>query len=143
MAVGIQPQYSAPGRLADVLALIQVLALDPHAHRSSKGLEQELQGPPRSAQTWEAIANEHPEFFRVALSGEHIVSLVARHVADRDDKGVRGPLNADYAAGLLKLAVELHDREVQRRQQWHIWIPLGTALISSFLGAVLGSWLGS
>jgi hypothetical protein len=39
--------YLADGRLADVLALIQVLALDSAAHRSEEGIASELQGAPR------------------------------------------------------------------------------------------------
>ena len=38
--------YAIPGRLSDVLALIQVLALDADAHRSLSGIEKELQGNP-------------------------------------------------------------------------------------------------
>jgi len=41
--------YAEPKRLADVMALIQVLALDEHTHRSEEDLKDELQGPPRSA----------------------------------------------------------------------------------------------
>jgi hypothetical protein len=58
--------YLAEGRLADVLALIQVLALDEHAHHSKDGLASKLQGPPRSAENWPQVAKRHPEFFRVS-----------------------------------------------------------------------------
>lgn len=44
-----QPPDLINGPLGDVLALIQVLALDEHAHRSEDGLSSELQGKPRSA----------------------------------------------------------------------------------------------
>lgn len=119
--------YLIGGRLADVLALIQVLALDEHAHRSEEGLTTELQGAPRSADSWSKIAEQHPEFFRVALTGEHRASLVARHVAFRtEDK--RPPLASDYTSKLLQLAVELHDREVRRSQHWDVWVPLVVAL---------------
>ena len=37
--------YLKPGRLADVLALIQVLAFDPHAHRSEAGVIEKELGP--------------------------------------------------------------------------------------------------
>jgi len=40
--------YLVPGRLQDVMALIQVLGLDEHAHRSEDGLQSELQGTPSS-----------------------------------------------------------------------------------------------
>lgn len=131
--------YLAAGRLADVLALIQVLALDEHAHRSDEGLVSELQGAPRSAASWPNIAEQHPEFFRVAPTGDHRVSLVARHVAPRtEDK--RPPLPSDYTAKLLQLAVELHDREVRRSQNWHVWVPLVVALTAGAF-TLFGVWL--
>lgn len=132
--------YLAEGRLADVLALIQVLALDEHAHRSDEGLESELQGQPRSAANWAEIAQFHPEFFRVRPTGEHRVSLVARHVTPSLEDG-RPPLSAEYTSTLLQLAVELHDREVKRSQRWHVWIgiiavfsPILTVLAQKVLG---------
>lgn len=90
-------------RLTDVLALIQVLALDPHAHRSADGLSSELQGPPRSSDTWLKVATEHPEFFRVRGESGHPVSLVARHVIPRDDTGAR-PLPPEMTYRLLQTA---------------------------------------
>src|SRR5258708_26532435 len=42
-------RYLTGERLSDVLALIQVLAIDEHPHRSEDGLATELQGKPRSA----------------------------------------------------------------------------------------------
>lgn len=43
-------RYLKGERLADVMALIQILALDEHSHRSEDGLAKELQGNPSSAQ---------------------------------------------------------------------------------------------
>jgi hypothetical protein len=133
--------YLRSGRLSDVLALIQVLALDEHAHRSEEGLFSELQGKPRSAGTWPAIAAEHSEFFRVKPDGEHHVSLIARHVSPKVGD-VRPPLSPDYTSKLLQLAVELHDREVRRNQSWHVWLPVVGVLIGGAL-ALLGVWLES
>lgn len=92
--------YLKTGRLADVLALIQVLALDEHSHRSEVGLNDELEGPPRSAKTWEEVAEAHREFFRLAPSGTHRVSLVARHVTPDDTQGTAW-LPADYTGNCL------------------------------------------
>ena len=133
--------YLAEGRLSDVLALIQVLALDEQAHRSQEGLESELQGPPRSADSWPQIAEHHPEFFRVRPTGEHRVSLVARHVTPRVEDS-RPPLPPDYTSKLLQLAVELHDRELRRSQGWHIWVPLIVALTAGAF-TLFGIWLKS
>ncbi len=131
--------YLVEGRLADVLALIQVLALDERAHRSEDGLASELQGPPRSAENWPQIAECHPEFFRVKPAGEHRVSLVARHVTPRGENG-RPPLPPDYTSKLLLLAVELHDRELKRSQGWHVWVPLIVALTAGAF-TLFGIWL--
>ncbi|MNF90993.1 hypothetical protein D3C84_735800 [compost metagenome] len=133
--------YLLPGRVADVLALIQVLAMDEHAHRSEDGLASELQEPPRSAKTWPELAKKHPEFFRVTPDGKHRVSLIARHVTPKDESG-RHHFPADYTSKLLQLAVELHDREVRRSQSWHAWLPILGVFIGGLL-ALLGVWLKS
>lgn len=140
-----ESQYLVPSRLADVLALVQVLALDQHAHRSERGLVRELQGPPRSAIKWADVGQKHPEFFRVKTDGEHQVSLVARHVIPKDDQG-RSQIAPDYVSKLLQLAVELHDREVRRSQSWHVWLPFLGAMLAAALGgalALIGVWLRS
>src|SRR5260370_10019354 len=93
-------QYLNSSRLADVLGLIQVLALDQHAHRSEEGLKSELQGLPRSGLSWTEIARAHPEFFRVRPGGDHTVSLIARHVLPKDHQGIR-QLPSDFAGQLI------------------------------------------
>lgn len=59
--------YRDPRRLADVMALIQALALHPdQTHRHGKSLFVELGGAPRSSKSWYSLALDHPEFFRVS-----------------------------------------------------------------------------
>lgn len=122
-------QYLEVGRLSDVLALIQVLALDPHAHRSENGLQEELQGPPHSSVSWEKLAAKHPEFFRVQKEGEHRVSLIARHVLPKTEQGTR-ELPSDFAGQLITAAVDLHDRQLRRSERWTYLIPIWVALIA-------------
>lgn len=50
--------YTNPNRLADVMALIQLLALHKCGHRSDKGLTDEMQGPLLSGSTWKYFAHE-------------------------------------------------------------------------------------
>lgn len=105
--------YLKPNRLADVLALIQALALHPtQTHRRDENLFQDLGGAPRSCSSWYEVAANHPEFFRVSwprrdyvpvpdlpeLSGEEIteldspvpddnrwpISLLVRHLSPRE-----------------------------------------------------------
>ncbi|MBZ5558982.1 MAG: hypothetical protein LAO77_17045 [Acidobacteriia bacterium] len=133
--------YLKERRLSDVLALIQVLSLDEHAHRSEAGLKEELQGSPASADFWREVALEHPEFFRVRASGEHVVSLTARHVIPKTPAG-RPPLPADFTHQLLRTALELHDRQVDAAVRWRTLLPLFVALITGLfsLGAVYFGW---
>jgi len=138
--------YVESGRLADVMALIQVLALDKHAHRSESGLNDELQGNPKSADSWIDVADKHPEFFRVRGSGNHRISLVARHVQLRDQDDNRTPLSADFVGKLLQTAIELHDRELERKNHWKAYIPIivaVTAGIFTFIGIFLKTWLSA
>jgi len=132
--------YLKTGRLADVLALIQVLALDEHSHRSEVGLNDELEGPPRSAKTWEEVAEAHREFFRLAPSGTHRVSLVARHVTPDDTQGTAW-LPADYTGKLHVLAVDLHDREERRSQRWFLYVPAFAALAAIF--SSIAAWVAA
>lgn len=131
-------KYLKAGRLSDVLALIQVLALDPSTHRSEigktseklRGLQGELQGGPASDETWTAIALEHPEFFRVNEEKESPISLVARHVTPKNSEGVR-ELSGDFIGKLLELAVDLHDRQIKLAERWTYLIPIWVALIGA------------
>jgi hypothetical protein len=129
---GERRQYLKEGGLADVLALIQVLALDPHAYRSEPGLEEELQRLPQSADTWTTVARDHPEFFRVRKEGEHKVSLVARHVLPKNEQGQR-ELPADFAGQLIKAAVDLHDRQLQRSERWQFLVPVLVVLVGGVI----------
>jgi hypothetical protein len=132
--------YTKRDRLADVLALIQVLALDHAAHRSEGavgqgGIADELQGPPRSAETWFALAGEHPEFFRVNPGSEHGLSLAARHVLPRDKDQTKPTLSPEFTSTLLQTAITLHDRQVSRADFWKSLLP---SLIAGALAITSG-----
>jgi hypothetical protein len=132
------PKYANPERLADVLALIQVLALGEHTRRSEEGLKLNLQGTPRTANQWSDLARQHPEFFRVrdvvtedekgrADDERHRVSLLARHVLPEDKE-----LPVEYVGKLLDSAILLHDRELSRSQRLkEVILPLMIALIGA------------
>jgi len=137
--------YADSNRLADVMALIQVLALDKHAHRSEVGLREELQGNPKSAGNWSEIAEQHPEFFRVRETGIHNVSLVARHVLPKNDDGTR-ELPSEFVGKLLQAAIEIHDRQLDRVQHWKSYIPIVVAVTAglfTIFGIFIKSWLSN
>lgn len=130
--------YTKSGRLADVLALIQVLALDPDTKRSEAGMTTELQGQPTSSMSWFALAKEHREFFRVA-EHEHGLSLVARYVQPKEEDK-HPPLPPDFVGALLQTAITIHDRQVSAAERWKSFIPIWTALIG-VLSTLFIQWL--
>jgi len=70
-----------PGRLEDVLALIQVLAMAEYENRGEGGLEKELVGKPLSADSWIELVKQHREFFRVSKSpSAPSAVLIARYL---------------------------------------------------------------
>lgn len=129
--------YLRPGRVSDVMALLQVLAFDEHAHRSESGLREELQKAPYSADTWTEVASQHPEFFRVRPTGDHVVSLLARHVTPRGENG-RLPLSPEHVKELLNAALSIHDRELEQSRHWHVWLPLGGVVVGAVIAWLLG-----
>jgi hypothetical protein len=135
--------YTNPNRLADVMALIQVLALHRYGDRSEKGLADEMQGPPHSGSTWKEIAHQHPEFFRVNEAERLGVSLVARHVLAKGQEDKR-ELSSDFVSTLLETGINLHDRQMDRARRWRIYIPIVVAITAgafTLFGILLQSWL--
>ena len=133
--------YLQAGRLADVLALIQVLAYDKHSYRSADGLRSEFQGDPNSALTWIEIAKQHPEFFRVRHN-ENMnkgkikrTALLARYVLDRvqdTDESLRRPaLDISSVNKLMELAIALHDKQQERSDRWKSFIPIIAAIVGA------------
>jgi hypothetical protein len=128
--------YLKSNRLADVIALIQVLSFDDNTHRSINGLASELQGNPKSGSTWAVIAEEHPEFFRFNRdknknegANSNTISLIARHVITRNQSGIR-EFSPDFAQKLIETAIQLHDKQKERADRWKIWLPLLVAIIT-------------
>jgi hypothetical protein len=129
--------YTKPHRLADVLALIQVLALDKHTHRSPEGITKELQGPPRSAADWCGLAGEHPEFFRVNVESDHGLSLAGRHVLPHESNQPRPALSPEFTSVLLQTAITLHDRQRSKADYWKSLLPSIIGMISGILVALI------
>jgi len=142
-------RYKDPNRLADVMALIQVLALGENVRGSEAGLAVALQGSPKSADSWTTIARQHPEYFRVA-QGDYPVSLLARYAIARTDEGgePRAEFSDEFTGKLLESAISLYDREVRRKDRTHeirrVYIPIAVAIIAGFFtiaGALIRDFL--
>lgn len=130
--------YLQPGRLADVLALIQVLAYDRDAYRTEDGLLDELQRKPCVGDVWIALAKQHPEFFRVRNDPNRKarVALLARYVLDHkqlpDGEEKRPQLEISVANKLMELAIQLHDKQQERKNRWKtVVLPMAVAVIAA------------
>jgi len=117
--------YKNPDRLADVLALIQVLALHAYRHRSDSGLTDDLPGEPTSSRSWEELARDHQDFFRVDPDPKKNlrVSLVATHVLPKDKEGER-KLPPGFLTSLLQTAITLNNIQVERANRWKSYLPV-------------------
>lgn len=107
-------KYQIPHRLDEVIALIQVLAIDKRTHRSEDGLWVAFQREPLSAKDWTTICTEHPEFFRVS-KGEGVevpVSILANHTFPKEENRII--VDAEYIKMLISVAIDLHDKVQQR-----------------------------
>jgi hypothetical protein len=131
--------YAKDGRLQNVLALIQVLAFSPKTRRTEDGLTTELKRVPDIAgSSWIDLAREHSEFFRVKDEegkATH-VSLIARNaqqsVADKDGDVSKPMLTSEIANKLMEFALELHDKEMRRKDFWRtVVIPLTVSVMAA------------
>lgn len=124
--------YTKKNRLADVLALVQVLAMYKETCRTQDGLEAEFQGPPSSAESWIGLAKEHQEFFRVRKGKGTEISLIARYANEN-----HAPLEPDYTAKLMETAIKIHDSQLKSSRWWTFWMPV----IGAFVGVLLAKFV--
>ena len=108
--------YTKPNRLADVLALIQVLGIHGYRHRSQGGVQEALVSY-KPDSDWQAIALDHPEFFCVDPEAKLGLSLIARHVLPKDDKENR-ELPAGFINTLMQAAIAIHAQQVEEAVRW-------------------------
>jgi hypothetical protein len=123
--------YTKRNRLADVLALIQVLALYKHAFRTQGGIKEEFQGEPISAESWISVAKEHQEFFRVREGKGTEISLIARYAQEN-----HAELTPEYTAKLMETAIKIHDSQLNSSRWWTFWMPV----IGAFMGVLLAKF---
>jgi hypothetical protein len=149
-----QSSYLRAGRLADILSLLQTLALHPYqTHRNEDQLERELCGKPRSCKSWKTLAQLHPEFFRVSSDRpspifpqgdpdfvddypEFPISLNARHqglrnlVVESEAELKIGPIAPELLKALMELALDMHDQAEKRKTKWFPFV--GTVITALF-----------
>jgi hypothetical protein len=137
--------YLLPGRLQDVVLLIQYLAPDDRGQVYDETIRKELGVGPSSqgATSWAEVAREHPEFFRV--SGEtanKAISLLAKFAMRKSESG-RPP--HELLAALIEVAMKMEVRQAKAEERRRAYLPLITALIAgafTLVATMLPRWLG-
>jgi hypothetical protein len=160
-------RYLTENRLADVLAAIQVMGSSTWDSRPIKDWKLFLYDKPQSADSWESLFAEHPEFFgsREHRSGQRHYFLLLRRAYPktiepdtgfeisneqleklrvsgdyRDARLARRALTPEQVVALMNAAVELEIRAAALEDRARWWIPLAAAVLA-FTGAILGSML--
>ncbi len=152
------PYLKSPGRLADILAAIQVLGTYEFAARDIEKWERRLGRQPQSAQTWSVVFTAHPEFFtrdadnnialvwrrsftrdydtqnKCIVSGQELQTLKSvEREAGEVSRISRKPLDRDQIELLCNLAINLHEREIQHRQEKRWWLAGVGGIITALL----------
>ena len=152
------PYLDNENRLPDILAAIQVLGTYEFAARKSDGWIKRLGGKPKSAKTWGDVFEQHSEFF--TLDDKHNIALVWRRSFTRDYDTVnkeivfddelkklkseekepnakarlsRKPLNQEQIEHLCNLAINLHEREIQHRQEKRWWVTVVVGIVVAMI----------
>ena len=157
--------YLVKGRLPDLLAAIQAMAIYERYRRSVSDWADLISGDKDSASHWKEIFDDHPEFFRPSVVHPGDYSLVWRRAGnsryhrrlgkimdqvevdllpeeERRRYITRPPVPEGQIKTLLDTAINLHQHatEAQRDRRW--WITPVTAIVStigSFAGAIVGA----
>ena len=158
--------YRKRGRLADVIAAIQVMASAERPEGKIKDLAYELDRNADAATTerWTSVFQEHREFFiTYRLKGDEDLKAALRWryaFKTFDSKAGREytpaeiqtlpekqrwslttkPLTGDQIQTLLNTAIGLHARAMEELRESRWWVPLIAAFLG-FVGAILGAML--
>lgn len=126
--------YLKEDRLTDVIRLIAVLGKQrKYTYRTDNGITTELNGIPKSANTWIEIVEEHPEFFKFNKDKTAIV-LLLRFLNNEDgSEDTYEALTIDQTQKLIDQAITLHDKQISRYQRNNFKIPLWAAIITALV----------
>ncbi len=160
--------YLKSGRLADVIAAIQVMSSAKRPEREIKDWAHEFNRSrdPKVVAHWTSVFEDHREFFLTyRLDGEKELKAALRlryafktYDAETDkeykpeqmqhlsreirDRLTTRPLQGDQIETLLNTAIGLDTRALEREAARKWWIPLLAATLG-FAGAILGNLLSA
>lgn len=151
--------YLREDRLADVISAITALGTYKFYKMDFAGWADRISGSSDGAARWKMIFQSHPEFFRIASTGDK-ASLVWRRqksktfnvddlseilpkkikdlLPEQAQRYSRTPLAPPEIRALIDTAIRLHEAALNRQEskRWKI------TLLTGFTGAVLGSSFG-
>jgi len=153
------PYIKNAARLADLIAAIQVMGTYRFASRPLSKWETRLGRNPVSAEDWNSIFQQHPEFF--TIQGPN-VSLVWRRSKERNydtferrllsrDEAIalavddpemdpvrlsRPPLDTAEISKLIDIAVSLHEREINHQQERRWWFAALIAVVGLLVALI-------
>lgn len=136
--------YLVPGRLEDVVLLIQYLASDDRGQISDSTFRRELGVGPASegATSWATVAKEHPEFFRVSGESENkAIALLAKFAIRKSDN--EQPPH-ELLSALIDIAIRLQERQAVAAERRNVYLPLLTAIVAgvfTLIATMLARWL--
>lgn len=156
---GQSPYLKNPARLADLIAALQVMGTYRFASRRLEKWEKRLGRKPVSAENWLNIFSQHPEFFTIQ---DNNVSLVWRRSKERnydtferrllprseamamaenepESDAVRlsrPPLDTAEISKLVDIAVSLHEREINHKQERRWWYAAVLAVAGLLVSAL-------
>jgi hypothetical protein len=156
--------YLQKGRLADVIAALQVMGAGPRPEAEISNWAKELSGSDASEQIerWTKVFIEHPEFFltyvlddnpnqKAALRWRYTNKLydprTGKDFTQEQKEALplqdqwrltTKPLTSDAIGALMNTAIELHSRAMEELAARRWWVPVFAAFLG-FTGAVLGA----
>lgn len=160
--------YLISGRLADVIAALQVMstAMRPERRIIDWAHEFDKNRNPDTVEKWTRVFQEHPEFFVTYYLREHNdlkAALRWRYVfktydaetgqdftpaeveelsKEKRELLTTKPLEGDQIQTLLNTAISLHTRAIEESKESRWWIPVLAATLG-FFGAILGAMLST
>ena len=164
MASETKNPYLIGNRLADVIAVIQVMGTYKFYKLPFDKWADRISGTDTAKEHWMSVFVEHPEFFRLDGNREK-ASLVWRrqyprryHVdlekklsqtdydslteKEQQERLSRVPLTSEDIKALIATAISLHSRALEEEKESRWWIPLLVSGGGGLIGALLGVFFG-
>lgn len=157
------PYTDNAGRLADVIAAIQVMATYKFYKPGFSDWADRICGDEGKAGYWKSIFIQHPEFFRLDSTRkraslvwrrnyqklynvdlqENISREAYKNLDDKEKARIsRTPLRNSDISTLINTAIDLHSREIEHKKDSRWWISGFIGLAGVILGAVIRALAG-